>query len=509
MADIEKELRTLRVLWETTCVPMALMAEDTTTAIVPKCEYGHEKGSWSKVEMAAKRLSTRGRISVRTQRTDTGEHFLIPLFVEKEESLRAIIELLPRIVSFKQQPTYGSIYRCGYWMMGYESGFMVAIWAKIENIPSAPMMINAFVEWVSEKIGAKVTTSDTIGLDGNIVASMDRNWRIGLSEIQSLTGVRYDDQEEPTPPIWASEINMTREPDSADTFAYIGDVPIVQRNGITLISGAAKSGKTVLVSSMIASIIGRNTVLGISPGRDGRILWADTEQSQNDIAIVRKRIEAMAGKRMSDADIKGVHLRPFGPEQSTAIIEEKLKQLLPDILLIDGPGDLCSDTNDISSSQATVKTLLRWADEYNCAVVGVVHTNPNSEKTRGHIGSEIERKCAFSLLTFKDESDPENTTFKVKPGFMRGKRFPAYNFRYGENGIPEITEVTNNAPMTVMDRIYKSMEPGVEYKSDELVQKAVDMGIEERKARSAVSNLAKSPKIIKSQFGSLSLRGDR
>jgi hypothetical protein len=506
MANIEKELHALRTFWETTCVPLALMTEDTTTVCVPRYEYGKEKGNWDKVQNAAERLATRGRLSIRTQNPDTGEYFLIPMFVETKEQAEKIIDLLPEIVVYKRSPNYGAAYRCGYWAMAYPDRFMVAMWSKIENIPSAPAMIDALVKWVSERIDAPVSTAGTIPLYGSIIASRDRNWWITLTEIQSLTGAEYDTEEEPMPPLWASEINMTKEPDSADTFASIGDVPVVQRNGITLISGAAKSGKTLLVSSMIASIIGRETTLGITPGREARLLWADTEQSENDIAVVRKRIEAMAGKRMSDASINGIHLRPFGPEQSTLLIEDKLKQLLPDVLLVDGPGDLCEDTNDIAASQATVKTLLRWADEYNCAVVAVVHTNPNSDKTRGHLGSEIERKCAFSLQTLKNESDFENPTFRVKPGFMRGKRFMPYDFRYNENGMPELVENAAKSKKTPAEKIIEALEPGAEYSYQDLLDKAEWAFVEEKAAKSAINNLIRHKKIINLPSGSYSLQ---
>jgi hypothetical protein len=63
-------------------------------------------------------------------------------------------------------------------------------------------------------------------------------------------------------------------------------------------------------------------------------------------------------------------------------------------VIIDGVADLCMDPNDSAEAFELVGSLHAMAINYDCAVFTVIHENPGSEigKTRGHLGSHIERK---------------------------------------------------------------------------------------------------------------------
>ncbi|MFZ4414702.1 MAG: hypothetical protein ACOYOV_16580 [Bacteroidales bacterium] len=101
------------------------------------------------------------------------------------------------------------------------------------------------------------------------------------------------------------------------------------------------------------------------------------------------------------------------------------------MVIIDGFADLLRDTNSLEESTERVADLMRISSEYQCHICSVVHTNPNSEKMRGHTGSELQRKAECVLLVTKSD---EITT--VSPQFCRNLEFKKFNFRIDNNGLP-------------------------------------------------------------------------
>jgi hypothetical protein len=67
-------------------------------------------------------------------------------------------------------------------------------------------------------------------------------------------------------------------------------------------------------------------------------------------------------------------------------------------VLLDGVADLVADVNDAKESNGLVTQLHALAIEFDCSIIGVIHLNPgNSDKTRGHLGSQLERKTEANL----------------------------------------------------------------------------------------------------------------
>src|SRR5258708_39946803 len=56
-------------------------------------------------------------------------------------------------------------------------------------------------------------------------------------------------------------------------------------------------------------------------------------------------------------------------------------------ILIDGTADLVTDVNDPLESNSFVVTLDDLSVRHDCPVAGVIHFNPGTEKSRGHLGS--------------------------------------------------------------------------------------------------------------------------
>jgi hypothetical protein len=71
-------------------------------------------------------------------------------------------------------------------------------------------------------------------------------------------------------------------------------------------------------------------------------------------------------------------------------------------VILDGVGDMVADVNDAEECNEFVARLHALAIKYDCAIPGVLHFNPGTEKTRGHLGSQLERKSESNLRLDKD-----------------------------------------------------------------------------------------------------------
>jgi hypothetical protein len=72
---------------------------------------------------------------------------------------------------------------------------------------------------------------------------------------------------------------------------------------------------------------------------------------------------------------------------------------------LDGVGDLAIDVNDAAEANGLVGELHALAIRFDCPIICVLHENPGQNrdgKTRGHLGSQLERKAESNLRMVKD-----------------------------------------------------------------------------------------------------------
>jgi hypothetical protein len=64
---------------------------------------------------------------------------------------------------------------------------------------------------------------------------------------------------------------------------------------------------------------------------------------------------------------------------------------------LDGIADFVSDVNDPAEANAFIAQLQDLAIQFDAPITGVIHFNPGSDKSRGHLGSQFERKAETNL----------------------------------------------------------------------------------------------------------------
>ena len=224
-------------------------------------------------------------------------------------------------------------------------------------------------------------------------------------------------------------------------------IPVISRYGsiiasegnISAVVGAAKSKKTFLCTALVGAMLrpSGTAEFGITPSQS-LVLWVDTEQSASHTQRVIKRIHRMA-KVPEDKPydkLVTLTLREVEPKERFSILKDAIAYYKPRLVIIDGISDLMYNSNCIEESDAVVGELMTLSTEYSCHIMSVLHTNPNSDKARGHIGSTLQRKVETMIYVRK-----VGERSVVEPQYCRNEEFAPFAFHITEEGMPEECEM--------------------------------------------------------------------
>ena len=240
--------------------------------------------------------------------------------------------------------------------------------------------------------------------------------------------------------------------------------PIIEQNGMMLASlgnisavvGAAKSKKTFLCTALVGGLLAEKGDFGITP-RLAKVLWVDTEQSMLHVRKVTERIHRLAGwnEERNCGMLRTLTLREVEPKRRAELLYMAIELYQPQLVVVDGISDLMYNTNDIEESDRIVGQLMALSTEYNCHIICVLHTNPNSDKARGHVGSALQRKAETVMFVHK-----VGDCSVVEPQFCRNEEFEPFAFLIDEEGLPCLTDLpkereeSRNECVNIMQRYY-------------------------------------------------------
>ncbi len=210
--------------------------------------------------------------------------------------------------------------------------------------------------------------------------------------------------------------NHAERPEKPTPLFSLLSVPICTAGNISNVQAPAKAGKSAVLESMIGSAIkpswqNADTLSFTAENPDQRaLIHFDTEQSRFDAdSLIRRAI------RRADVEEPPAWFHSYSlADLSIAERRECLRYSMQTAsakhggifaVMIDGIGDLCTDPNDPEESFGLVAELHTLAIQHDCTILTVLHENPGSEagKTRGHLGSQIERKAETNLRLAKDK----------------------------------------------------------------------------------------------------------
>ena len=234
---------------------------------------------------------------------------------------------------------------------------------------------------------------------------------------------------------YALAFDPQQAPPEDELCLCLGEYPVAAHGNLTCIQGKSKVGKTAVIAAILGACqrgnyacSGDTLCFKWQGGDGGAIIHLDTEQSGGDWhALVRRSVQR-SGMPAVSTRLVSLPLVRFARSERLAILELALEKELQrqggiGIVIIDGVADLCSSPNDEAESLELISRLHALAQEYRTAIICVLHENPSSVegKTRGHLGSELNRKAFANLRIEKDPKDSISTMWGMD---MRKRDIP-------------------------------------------------------------------------------------
>ena len=244
------------------------------------------------------------------------------------------------------------------------------------------------------------------------------------------------------------KLDLQRELKAPDAILTLGGCCIASRGNISAVVGEAKSKKTFLASGLIASLLQlRKELARPFPMMRSekyffeQVIWVDTEQSDYHARKVADRITRMSGypiteSKAVDPRITYFTLRELDPKSRMDMVLEAVELLHPALVVLDGVADLQRNTNDLEESDGLIGKLMALSTRFNCHILCILHTNPGSDKARGHLGSSLQRKAETVLYVHK-----VGEKSLVEPQFCRNEPFERFAFMVDDEGLPVVCDL--------------------------------------------------------------------
>ena len=219
------------------------------------------------------------------------------------------------------------------------------------------------------------------------------------------------------------EFNIEVEPPPLTPVFSLAGVPVSTPANLTAITSAVKTGKSAVIGAMAAAAMPHADgvdLLGFKSSNlaHAALVWFDSEQSPDDFWHCVFRAVKRAGLHKPPPWLHAYSLAGLGHARAWEAVQAGI-QAAGDLhdglhsILIDGFADMLADVNDPAESNDFVAALHDLAIQNYCPIIGVIHFNPGSEKSRGHLGSQIERKAETNLALEKD-SDETTVIYSTK-----------------------------------------------------------------------------------------------
>jgi len=240
----------------------------------------------------------------------------------------------------------------------------------------------------------------------------------------------------------ALEYDHKDVPEKPIPIVSIGGQTILTRANVLTWTGGSKSGKSATLNAIQAGTMRAKgeppfDTLGLDIARNADkklVIHFCTEQSKYDYHKNVTSIFNRAGRDQPPKWFKSFHFLPLTLKKRQVYLENTIDRYAQKyggvfLITIDGIGDLIRSPNDEELSFDLVEWSQKMAEDFKAAVSTVLHFNPNSEnKSRGHLGSHLERKSESVLTLTKDKETGIST---IDQNYLRnGGLFDPIQFEY-------------------------------------------------------------------------------
>jgi len=219
---------------------------------------------------------------------------------------------------------------------------------------------------------------------------------------------------------------------------WLGGAQVCTSGNLSALIAQAKAGKSTVVGAIIAAFLGAPEIESFgfkAANAEGfAVLHFDTEQSLWDSDQLIRRAMARARTTTLPGWFQSYRLAGLQPKQVRECINRAVARAARTcgglaLIIIDGVADAVVDVNDPDEANPYVAELHGLAIEKDVPILSIIHQNPSnglkpkspeSAKARGHLGSQLERKCESNIYITKND-DGVSVLWSDK---MRGAPIP-------------------------------------------------------------------------------------
>ena len=219
---------------------------------------------------------------------------------------------------------------------------------------------------------------------------------------------------------------------------WLGGAQVCTSGNLSALIAQAKAGKSTVVGAIISAFLGASEAESFgfkAANAEGfAVLHFDTEQSLWDSDQLIRRAMARARTTTLPGWFQSYRLAGLQPKQVRECIQRAITRAARTcgglaLVIIDGVADAVVDVNDPDEANPYVAELHGMAIARDCPILSIIHQNPSnglkpkspeSAKARGHLGSQLERKCESNIYITKNE-DGVSVLWSDK---MRGAPIP-------------------------------------------------------------------------------------
>lgn len=286
-------------------------------------------------------------------------------------------------------------------------------------------------------------------------------------------------------------------------FAPLGDIQVMRAE--------AKNGKTFTFTILMAAVLSGDNLGFTCEHENPTVLYIDTEQHENNTALVGRRVHSMCGWDLHEnfEQFRILTLRGQNPEKCRKAMLEAIELVNPMAVFVDGIADLVTDPNDYKESSDLVREFMDIAAKRNISIFTVLHVNPGSEKMRGHLGSEMMRKVSDVFNSTKKKT-ADGTYFEVEQVMARNRDIDKFTFTIDNSklGVPQRPTVGEMAALDADEKMKALWQEKPSYNwsgmRDALMEK---FQLKDRKAREIIKNAINAEIIYKHSTGMYSYTG--
>lgn len=257
---------------------------------------------------------------------------------------------------------------------------------------------------------------------------------------------------------------------------YENNEPVITWDGsgiaaprnITAISAQAKAGKTAFINMLAGGAISTDGMcdmfggIKVIPNESGKaVLIFDTEQDEADQQYNVRTILKRAVLTATPDNLLSYNIRQLSMNDYRTITDAICQAANVSFggihtIFIDGVADYIKDVNSIEQATEIREYFVHLAIKFDCPVILVIHQNPGNNKERGHLGSEIQRKCYGIITITKDgELSTAKNSFTRKAGELE-----PIHFKYSKDAgyHVQVDAPTNTAQATKLAKIEDSIK---------------------------------------------------